>query len=42
MMGFKEWMIHNAKQKLAESKVPDRNTSTQKIVKRILDHSAAH
>lgn len=49
MMGFKEWMIHMAKQKkIAESKVtPDRSDSdkgsTQKIVKRILeDRSASH
>lgn len=47
MMGFREWVIHNAKQKkIAESKAtPDRNTSkklsTQKIVKRILEHRSA-
>lgn len=46
MMGFREWVIRNAKQKkIAEGKAPDRNTSeklsTQKIVKRILEHRSA-
>ena len=47
MMGFREWVVHNAKQKkAAESKaIPDCNDSeklsAKKIVKRVLERRSA-